>query len=150
MKIYLICSVGNVSSDTKARLEAYTNWLEDKGHEVYLPNRDADQNASSFDICNQNGMAIALADEIHIIYDKASQESHFDMGIVFAYDVLLGYKKRIRVVNYAGLGYNKMTEDKSFYRMLNEWTHEQNQNEKLYPCQEEVMDLNLDIYHQSF
>jgi hypothetical protein len=145
MKIYIICSVRNADAQVRASLEAYTDWLEDKGHEVHLPHRDTKQDARGFDICNQNGTAIALADEIHIIYDKKSQGSHFDLGIVFAYDVLLGYKKRIRVVNYAGLGGGITPEGKSFLRMFQEWENEQNQNEKLYPCQKEALDLDLDM-----
>ena len=145
MKIYIICSVRNADAQTKASLEAYTDWLEDKGHEVHLPHRDTKQDAKGFDICNQNGTAIALADEIHIIYDEKSQGSHFDLGIVFAYDVLLNYKKRIRVVNYAGLGSGKLAEGKSFPRMMEEWLHEQNQHDSLYPCQKEALELDLDI-----
>jgi hypothetical protein len=145
MKIYIICSVRNASPDTQARLEAYTDWLEDKGHEVHLPHRDTKQDAKGFDICKENGTAIALADEIHIIWDDESKGSHFDLGMVFAYDVLLDYKKRIRVVRYNGLGDNKITEGKSFVRMMDEWLHVQNQHSNLYPCQREVLDLDLDM-----
>jgi hypothetical protein len=135
MKIYITCSVRNASPAERAALEAYTDWLEEKGHDVHLPHRDTDQEASGLEICMENGAAIAMCDEVHIFYDKTSQGSHFDLGMVFALDQLEGRKKRIRVMSYAGLGANKMTEGKSFYRMLSEWNNLQKNHENLYPME---------------
>lgn len=149
MKIYIVCSVRNASPELQARLEAYTDWLEEQGHEVHLPHRDTDQDASGFDICNQNGTAIALAEEIHILYDKTSQGSHFDLGMIFAYDVLLGYKKRIRVINFKDHT-EKLKPGKSFPRMLEEWTTEQNQHAKLYPCVDQSTELDFSIPFENF
>lgn len=132
MNIYIICSVRNASEIDRANLEAYTHWLEDKGHIVHLPHRDTDQSASGLEICMENGAAIAMSDEIHIFYNPESQGSHFDLGMVFALDQLEGRKKRIRVLQLSELGRVKLTESKSFIRMMKEWTELQRNHLSIY------------------
>ena len=145
MKIYIVCSVRNATDSVRVRLEALTDWLEYRGHDVHLPHRDTDQEATGLEICMENAAAISMADEIFVVYDKDSQGSHFDLGMVFALDMLEGRKKRIRVVMYNGLGFNKMTEGKSFYRMLAEWGHEQSKHSNLYPKEYESKELDISI-----
>lgn len=149
MRIYIICSVRNASPELQGRLEAYTDWLEDKGHEVHLPHRDTDQKASGYDICMQNGIAIAMAEEVHILYDKTSQGSHFDLGIAFAYDQLFKHRKRIRVIEFPDYT-EKVPAGKSFARMLEEWGVEQNHNAKLYPQIAEGMELDFELPFETF
>lgn len=108
--IFIICTVRGASEEYKQRLENYVSELEGKGWKVHLPHRDTDQNASGYNICNQNARAIALADEVHIFYNPDSQGTHFDMGVAFAYG------RKIVVVENVEYG-----PGKSYPRMLDEW-----------------------------
>lgn len=139
----------DASPELQAKLEAYTNWLEDRGHEVHLPHRDTDQTASGLEICMQNGTAIMTAEEIHIIYDEKSQGSHFDLGMVFASDMLFHTRKRIRPVELDGHT-KKLKPGKSFRRMIDEWIHAQNEVANLYPCLDEALDLDCSIPFETF
>ena len=110
MNIYIVCTVRNASSEYKIMLEQYVNHLESMGHVVHLPHRDTNQNQSLFDICNQNRMAIANANEIHIFYSSMSQGTHFDLGIAFAFG------KKIKIVEN-----ESVSIEKSFPTMLEDW-----------------------------
>ena len=113
MNIYIISAVRNASDELKERLYRHVDDLEKAGHEVYLPDRDTQQNASGLDICRQNQRGIHQADEVHVFYDPESQGSHFDLGMAF----VLG--KRLTVVENVAYG-----EGKSFPRMIEEWAGE--------------------------
>jgi len=141
MKIYILCSVRNATDRQRAELEAYTSWLEEKGHEVHLPHRDTNQQSSGLEICMENGAAIAMSDEVHIFYDEDSMGSHFDLGMVFALDQLEGRKKRVRLVKQP----NITKPGKSFHRMIGEWIDHQNEIAYLYPNIEEATDLDFEI-----
>jgi hypothetical protein len=127
-KIYIICSVRDASLETKAALEAYTHMLEDEGHHVHLPHRDTDQKASGLDICMESGAAINCADEIHIFWDTKSTGSHFDLGMAFMLDMLIGHKKRVCIMEMGETGRFTLEDGKSFKRMLIEWTEEQDKS----------------------
>jgi len=100
----------------RAKLEAYADMLEDNGVEVHLPHRDTNQDGNGFDICRQNAMAINLSNEVHVFYHDGSQGTHFDMGVAFALNQLIG--KEIKVVPVENPIYSK---GKSFAKMLDEW-----------------------------
>lgn len=111
MKIFIICTVRNATTEYQEKLENYVKELEDKQFKVHLPHRDTNQNAKGLEICLQNATAIKESDEVHIFYNKLSQGTHFDMGVAFA----LG-KKIVIVENEV------LTEGKSYQRMLVEWS----------------------------
>jgi len=127
-RIYIICSVRDASLETKAALEAYADMLEDEGHQVYLPHRDANQKATWLEICMENGAAITCADEIHIFWDQKSTGSHFDLGMAFMMDMLIGNKKRVSIMEIGEAGRFTLEDGKSFKRMLIEWTEEQDKS----------------------
>jgi len=110
MKIFIICTVRRASEEYKKELEDYAAILESEGHEVHLPHRDTNQNATGGEICRQNATAIYNSDRVDIFYNELSQGTHFDMGVAFAFG------KRIKIVKNG-----EMTSDKSFSRMLVEW-----------------------------
>lgn len=110
-KIFIICTVRGASQEYKVKLENYVFEQEEQGVDVHLPHRDTNQNAKGYEICHENAVAIAEANEVHIFYNKESQGTHFDMGVAFA----LG--KRLVIVENEEIG-----EGKSYPRMLQEWT----------------------------
>ena len=109
-KVFVICTVRGASEEYKNKLETYVADLERIGIDVHLPHRDTNQSATGFEICTQNANAIHDADEVHILYNSASQGTHFDMGVAFA------YCKPIVIVENEVFG-----EGKSYPRMLTEW-----------------------------
>ena len=113
-KIFVICSVRGASKEYQCKLEKHTKVLENLGCSVHLPHRDTNQDAKGYDICKENAAAIFNADEVHIFYNKASQGTHFDMGVAFA----LG-KKIVIIEN------EEFDEGKSYPRMLTEWKQKQ-------------------------
>jgi len=127
-KIYIICSVRDANPETRAALEAYTDMLEEEGHEVHLPHRDTNQKVSGLEICMQNGAAIVAADEIHIFWDQTSTGSHFDLGMAFIMDMLIAQKKRVCIMEMGETGRFTLQDGKSFKRMLIEWTDEQDKS----------------------
>jgi len=110
-KIFIICAVRSAEPLYIAKIASYVAVLKERGHEVYCPPFDTNQQASGYDICRQNQAAIIRADEVHIFYNSKSQGTHFDMGVAFA----LG--KRVVIVENESYG-----EGKSFPRMLDEWS----------------------------
>ena len=112
MKVFVICSVREMNKDYREKLEDYVKDLEDNGHSVHLPHRDTNQEASGYNICMENMEAIKQSDEVHILYSKESQGTHFDMGVAFAFG------KTIVVVENVKYG-----EGKSYPRMLDEWSN---------------------------
>jgi len=124
-KIYIICSVRDASPETRAALEAYTDMLEEEGHVVHLPHRDTNQGATGLEICMENGAGILQSDEVHIFWDKESFGSHFDLGMAFMLDMLIGKKKRVCIMEMGDTGHFTMNSGKSFQRLLIEWTEEQ-------------------------
>lgn len=142
MKIYIISSVRNATDRERAGLEAYTDWLEDQNHEVHLPHRDTNQQASGLDICFENAAAISMADEIHIFYNEDSIGSHFDLGMVFALDQIEGRRKRIRFVNQ---GSHSRKSPKTFANMIDAWIHLQNEHAATYPKLKEGVELDMSV-----
>lgn len=123
-KVFIICSVRIASPSYRKKLEAYANCLEDDGYEVHLPHRDTDQTASGFNICLESAATINFADEVHIFYNEKSTGTHFDMGVLFALQVIMEMDKKIVIVEGA-----EWTDTKSFKRMLMEWEKYQNGEE---------------------
>lgn len=117
MKIYVICSVRGASEEYRKNLEDYTAKLESEGHEVHLPHRDTNQDATGFEICLQNMNATKDADEIHIFYSSESTGTHFDLGMAFV------LQKPIVVVETESFDYVDENGEykKSFPLMLEEW-----------------------------
>lgn len=90
--------------------------IEGRGHSIYYPARDTDQNDPiGYRICIDNMNAIHRADEIHIFYDKASTGSLFDLGVAFAFG------KKLVIVNGDEI---EITEGKSFANMIRKWEKE--------------------------
>lgn len=117
-KIFLICPVANISPELNGKIGKYVNSLENAGHKVHWPFRDTNQNdfIGGYNICKTNFKAILEADEIHIWYDEASSGSKFDMGGVFMLTEILGYKKRVIIVN--DLDVHDRLPGKSFFKVF--------------------------------
>lgn len=129
MKIFIICTVRGATPEYKKELEHYVAELEANGHEVHLPHRDTNQNATGIEICKENATAIYNSSEVHIFYNELSQGTHFDMGVAFA----LG--KRIKILKNG-----EITKGKSFCRMLVEW---ETNSDSQYP--RDFFDFNPDV-----
>lgn len=84
MNVYLICPVRNVSPDDKHRATEYVATLERGGHRVHYPPRDVDQSDDcGLAICEAHRDAMLVADEVHVLWNPASNGSHFDFGMAF-------------------------------------------------------------------
>ena len=82
-KIFLICPVRNVPPKVEAKIKLYVASKEKEDYEVYWPARDTNQQDHiGLRICKDNRLAIVMADEIHVWYDKTSEGSKFDLGMV--------------------------------------------------------------------
>lgn len=116
-KIFLISPVAKATGAVKAELEAYVENLEKNNCEIHLPHRDTQQKdpTGGYNICKANARAIMNCDEIHIYYDETSGGSKFDIGVTFTLVVMLGYNKKIVIVND-----DKVTceNEKSFLKVL--------------------------------
>lgn len=110
MKVYLVCPVRSTTPATEKMVDDYVDYLENKeGYQVYYPSRDTDPRQSELDICSTHMDAIRNANEVHVVYDRKSIGSHFDMGMAF----VLG--KPIRLVSVIDVGKYSMHE------MIEEW-----------------------------
>ena len=99
-RIFIICPVRNVDPVTKRKLERHVARMEKKGYRVHYPSRDTDQSDPIGNrICATNQGAIFEADEIHVWYSEQSTGSYFDLGGVFMLIEVLGYKKRVVIIN---------------------------------------------------
>lgn len=113
MKIFLACPVRGISSEYRDSTEAQVKLLESRGHQVYYPQRDTNQQDSTgLQICFDNRKAIEGADVVYVIWDGESQGVLFDLGMAFA----LG--KPVRPIT----GYMPATtKGKSFQNMVFAW-----------------------------
>jgi nucleoside 2-deoxyribosyltransferase len=114
-KIFVICTVRNATEDYLKNLYKYVEDLEAKGHEVYLPPRDTNQEDNEtcgFRICKDNLAGIKWADEVHVSYNPASTGTHFDLGMAFSL-----HKKIVLFENLS----NETTTGKSFQNMIKYW-----------------------------
>lgn len=115
MKIFLISPVRNITQDISMRMHEYVNQLEADEHKVYVPVRDTNQNDDTgYRICEDNFIAMKLADEIHLWWSKDSQGSIFDLGMAFC----LG--KPFTLANPEDIEPN---EGKSFENMICYWNN---------------------------
>ena len=115
-RIFLICPVRNVDPATKKKLERYVGRMEKKGYRVHYPPRDTNQSDPIGNrICATNQSAILEADEIHVWYSEQSTGSYFDLGGVFMLVEVLGYKKRVVIINNTQA---LATPGKSFLKVL--------------------------------
>ena len=108
-KIYIICPSRRLTSDWKVKIDKHVKEYEDAGYEVYLPYRDADQSQDEFDICIQNGQAMAAAGEIHVFYLPESSGVNLDLGFCFAMDVFDQPKRIVHVATIGGSMKNDMS-----------------------------------------
>lgn len=100
-RVYIICPVRRVTSEVNQKIEEYVHKLEGEGYEVYWPYRDTTQTdpTGGFQICGDNGRAIYRADEIHIWWDRTSEGSRFDLGMLFMCSIIIGPEKRVLFLN---------------------------------------------------
>jgi len=83
------------------KIYSYVENLENSGNGVHWPLRDTKQDdpTGGFKVCKDNFSAIFWSDEIHIWYNETSGGSKFDMGGVFMLAEMMGFKKKIIIVN---------------------------------------------------
>ena len=117
MKIFLISPVKDAESKALERVAAYVASMENAGHQVHWPFMDTKQEdvTGGYEICKTNFEVILQADEIHIWYDETSGGSKFDMGGVFMLVEMLGWKKKVVIVNDGEVVDNA---PKSFYKVF--------------------------------
>ena len=117
MKIFLISPVKDAESKELERVAAYVAAMEDAGHQIHWPIRNTKQDdpTGGYEICKANFSVILKADEIHIWYDETSGGSKFDMGGVFMLVEMLGWKKKVVIVNDGEVVDNNK---KSFYKVF--------------------------------
>jgi len=85
MKVYLICPVRLATEHSTTFASSYVKRLEDNGHKVFWPQRDVNQSdPTGVKIVETELDAIRDADEVHIIWNKNSVGSHFDLGAAMA------------------------------------------------------------------
>lgn len=99
-KVFIICPVRKPDKETKRKIRQYVKKLEKQGCQVHWPSRDTDQkDPVGLQICKTNSQAILEADEVHIWFDPTSKGSVFDFGVYFALTQIIGYKKKLVVIN---------------------------------------------------
>ena len=117
MNIFLICPVAKITPEIQKRIAKYVDLLEKHGNAVHWPVRDTNQKdlTGGYTICKTNFEAIYNADQIHIWYDETSGGSKFDFGGVFMLSEILGFRKKLIIVND---GEVEDASQKSFYKVL--------------------------------
>ncbi|MHC5062226.1 MAG: hypothetical protein ACYTFK_14310 [Planctomycetota bacterium] len=140
-KIYIICAVRKATVSTRAALEAYTDILEDAGHKVHLPHRNTKQDGNGMEINMENGAAIVNADEVHVFWDNTSSGSHFDLGMTFMLDMLLGHKKRVRMIQYGGVGMSAGADE--YGSFIASWVKEQEDTNLYDRCLDDTIFTNI-------
>ncbi len=87
MRVYLICPIRKATREDKDRQWEYVCALEQAGYEVYWPATDTvkETEDNSTDVMSQNRQALALADEVHLMYDPDSEGSKLDLGMAWAW-----------------------------------------------------------------
>ena len=84
-KIYIIMPIRNATTDEIQECAEYVRKLEDEGHEVFFPQRDAQQqDETGLKMIMEELETIATADEVHIMWDATSCGSHFNLGVAMA------------------------------------------------------------------
>lgn len=112
MKIYIICSVRNATEQQIELSRAYARTKRREGHTVFFPPDDADQSdLTGWDIVTAERKAVEDADEIHVIWDKESSGSHFDLGMAFA------LRKTVRRV----FSLQPDLPGKSYWKVMERW-----------------------------
>ncbi len=110
-RTFIIGSVRNAPEQEKEYLRKVKKALRAQGVKAHLPEDDTNQNARGLEICAQNRSVIEESNPLTILYNQASQGSHFDMGMGF-----INYKDIVPV----GYIYN----DSSFVGMVKKWEKE--------------------------
>ena len=115
--IFLISPVRKVPSrEVEWAIAAYVTAREREGYIVHWPKRDTDQkDPVGLRICSDNRAAIARADEVHIWWDKDSEGSKFDIGMLFMALYTCGPGKKVVIANPEAV---HPTESKSFTNVL--------------------------------
>lgn len=72
MKAFLVGLVHEAVNEQKSLFKVRTQQLEREGYVVHLPHRDTDQNATFWNICQENRRAIEESDVIEVLYDPNS------------------------------------------------------------------------------
>jgi len=90
MNIFIIHSLGLTEKALQyaESLNPKDNW--------YLPGRHTDQSGSPHEILKANRDALRESDECHVLWDKSSLGTIFDMGMAYALDkpiLVVGLKK---------------------------------------------------------
>jgi nucleoside 2-deoxyribosyltransferase len=95
--IYLICSVRHASASATAEAERYVAHMEFFGHTIMWPSRDVEQDdPTGVGIVDTEIQMIKDCDEVHILWDKNSKGSHFDLGVALALDKRLVFVNSVR------------------------------------------------------
>ncbi len=98
-KIFLICPVNRATEEQKKTMMEYISETEQNGHEVHYPDRDTNQvDPIGYRICTDNANAIGNAKSVHIVYDRTSVGTLFDLGVAY-YFMLENPNRDFKIVN---------------------------------------------------
>lgn len=88
MKIFIICPVRNITFEERLLLHRYVSELETRGHQVYWPLRDTNQQDICGGLCTvrENLRAMKQADQVHIWWNGRSEGSLADFHMALALD----------------------------------------------------------------
>jgi len=114
-KIYMICSVRKATEEEKKKILAYAKSLKDKGHEVRCPISDTNQvDELGLRIVEEHEDDIIWAEEIHIIWNPASEGSLWDVAQARMARRFMP-RKKIVVVNASEV---QITDTKSYTNVI--------------------------------
>ena len=112
MRIYVICPVRNADPEVTNLVKAHVSKLEQEGHNVYWPPRDAPQaDPTGSAICWTHWRAMEMCDRVDVFWDVSSFGSHFDLGMAY------GFGKSLRLVHLCVPD----TMSKSYVKVMRGW-----------------------------
>lgn len=115
VKIYMICSVRKATEEEKKKILTYAENLKEKGHEVRCPISDTNQiDELGLRIVEEHEDDIIWADEVHVIWNPASEGSLWDVAQSRMARRFMPEKK-IVVVNASEV---KITDKKSYTNVI--------------------------------
>ena len=97
------------STQYRDRIEAHATYLCSQGIAAMVPAFDDHPDLDELGICEHNRKLVEAADEVHVIWDRRSLFTIFDLGMAFA------LRKKLRVI---------FLEPKTFAGVMRKWEEE--------------------------
>ncbi len=117
MKVFLITPVRSLTDWEKNAIEIYLHNLESHDVQVYWPYRDTDySDPSGFSAFTRHKEVMKSADEVHIWWNPASEESVFLLGMAWAMGKRLAIANSITVKEHV-----RQNPGRSFPALMLQW-----------------------------